>query len=160
MGMRSNRRERERSFYSMDPQTIIKDLGFEPVPKRSRRRSAKTVDSDYYQTLITDARDAVLDRDPSADVTHFDHAIGDVPKRRKAPEPAPRPEPEAVPEPLPSRSPQDKWSACSEHLSEDERSVLGPVVENLRTPGAISDHALVHFHREVSEELDRRLRSK
>jgi hypothetical protein len=155
MGMRSNKRERERSFYSMDPQMIIKDLGFEPAPKSNRRRSTKTVESNYYQTLITDARDAMLDRDPSADVSHFDHAIGGERKRKE--EPPPKVEPES--EPLPLEVPQDKWSTCSEHLSEDERSVLEPVVENLKTPGAISDHALVHFHREVSEELDRRLRT-
>ncbi len=139
----------------MDPTTIAKEMGYSHPPSGARPARPKKDGprATFMDSILSDAREAQIRRDPSADTSAFDVAMGvgegDV-ARVSAP----------VADTGWAECEEDTWSTSTSMLSPLEVELLSPVVEGIRTPGAVSDQALLHFHREVSCELDRRLRSR
>jgi hypothetical protein len=139
----------------MDPMQIAKEMGYSHPPSGARPAKPKQGGPrvTFMDSVLADAREAQLRRDPSADTSVFDMAMGvgegDV-ARMSAP----------VADTGWAECEDDTWSTSISMLSPLEAELLSPVVEGIHTPGAISDQALLHFHREVSCELDRRLRSR
>jgi len=155
--MHSVRRRRERSFYSMDPLRIAKDIGYPhssgAAPAHAHRPKQASPGGGFMRSIIDDAREAQRRRDPEADLSAFDTAIGEgeTTSARAS---------SSMADTGWAECEDDNWSTATQLLSPMERELLSPVVEGIRTPGAVSDQALLHFHREVSCELDRRLRSR
>ena len=151
--MHSDHRRRERSFYTMDPIKIAADLGHGPAAPTPVHRMKHARHGGFMVSVITDAKAAQLRRDPSADVTDFDAALGvgeaDV-SRMSA----------SCSDTGWAEGDDDTWSQAVGMFNDLEKDLLSPVVDGIHTPGAVSDAALLHFHREVSQELDRRLRSR
>jgi len=151
--MHSEQRRRERSFYTMDPIKIAADLGHRPVPAPPAQRHRQAQRGGFMESVIADAKAAQLRRNPSADVSDFDAAMGvgeaDV-SRISA----------GCADTGWAEGEDDTWSQAVCMFSALEKDLLSPVVDGIHTPGAVSDGALLHFHREVSQELDRRLRSR
>jgi hypothetical protein len=155
--MHSEKRRRERSFYSMDPLRIAKEIGYAnasgTASAQIHRPKQGLPSGGFMRSVIDDAREAQRRRDPEADLSGFDTAVGEgetTSARASAP----------MGDTGWAECEDDNWSTATQLLSPMERELLSPVVEGIRTPGAISDQALLHFHREVSCELDRRLRSR
>lgn len=151
--MHSDQRRRERSFYTMDPIKIAADLGHNPVAPSPVHRPRHAHRGSFMESVITDAKAAQLRRDPSADVRDFDSAlgVGEADMSRVS---------ASCSDTGWAEGDDDTWSQAVGMFNALEKDLLSPVVDGIHTAGAISDSALLHFHREVSQELDRRLRSR
>lgn len=151
--MHSQQRRRERSFYTMDPIKIAADLGHSPAAPTAVHKSKRPQHGGFMGSVIADAKAAQLRRNPTADVSDFDTALGvgeaDV-SRVSA----------SCSDTGWAEGDDDTWSQAICMFSALEKDLFSPVVDGIHTPGAVSDTALLHFHREVSQELDRRLRSR
>ncbi len=140
----------------MDPLRIAKDIGYAhtaTAQQQARRPRPAPRHGAFMRSVIDDAREAQHRRDPEADLSGFDTAVGEgetTTSRASAP----------MADTGWAECEDDTWSTAVGLLSAMERELLSPVVEGIHTPGAVSDQALLHFHREVSCELDRRLRSR
>jgi hypothetical protein len=151
--MHSDQRRRERSFYTMDPLKIAEDLGHRAPPAVPVHKPRQAHRGGFMEAVIADAKAAQLARNPNADVSGFDTAldIGEADISRLS---------AGCADTGWAEGDDDTWSQAVSMFNALERELLSPVVDGIHTPGAVSDQALLHFHREVSQELDRRLRSR